>query len=177
LPCVGRRRQLRWRECSRLRSLGFRCQSSSGAASHRAGSVAGAHRVSRRCWTSWTALWSPHRQGLGRGRPSPKFWFDRGQGAWDSSQPSSAVSPRRLWHSSCTLGRPECSARAQCSPERAHVVALRAGCCTDEKSIEVGQIHRKVVAIGLGYSNLATEDQVLFQAVEQATSCGRGLLQ
>jgi len=47
----------------------------------------------------------------------------------------------------------------------------------DEKSIEVGRIHRRVVAIGLGYRSLVREDQILLQAVEQATACGFRLLQ
>jgi len=46
----------------------------------------------------------------------------------------------------------------------------------DEKSFEVGFLHRNVVAIGLGYSSLVKEDQILFQAVEKATSCGMVLL-
>jgi len=48
---------------------------------------------------------------------------------------------------------------------------------TDEKSIEVGLIHRRVVAIGLNYSRLLQADQLLFQAVEKATACGLVLLQ
>jgi len=42
----------------------------------------------------------------------------------------------------------------------------------DEMSLEVGLLHRMVVAFGLGYSSFFKEGQILFSGVEMATSCG-----
>jgi len=88
--------------------------------------------------------------------------------------------PRQLARAGCgTAPAPRAAAAAHHEPSavRNEFMVLLLGLAaavynTENNNDELGQLHLRVVAIGLGFSTLGRADQVLFRAVEKATSCG-----